>query len=134
MQLFWKYTFLIFFVFGITGELFSQSPEKKELKALRIAEKPKIDGILNDSCWQQAAVATGFVQHEPLNGAEPTYQSVFKVAYNNNSIFIGALLYDPEPEKIMRELGPRDSDDLNADAILVSFSPYNDGQNSFDFA
>jgi hypothetical protein len=33
----------------------------------------------------------------------------------------------------MRELGPRDSVELNADLFMLSLSPYNDGLNSFDF-
>lgn len=113
--------------------ILAQSSAKKELKALRINEKITIDGKLDEVNWQSAEGATGFIQYEPYNGAEPTYQSVFKIVYDDNSIYVGAVMYDPEPGKIMRELGPRDSEDLNADAILVSISPYNDDLNSFDF-
>jgi hypothetical protein len=112
---------------------FSQPAAKKELNALRITEKPRIDGKLTEAFWQAAEVAVDFVQYEPYNGAAPTFQSVFKVVYDDHCIYIGAVMYDSEPGKIMRELGPRDSDELNADAILVSISPYNDGLNSFDF-
>lgn len=112
---------------------YSQPAAKKELKALRISEKPKIDGELSEPCWQLADTATDFIQYEPYNGAQPTYQTKMMVVYNDNSVYVGAVMFDPEPEKIMRELGPRDSEDLNADAILISFSPYNDGLNSFDF-
>ncbi|NTV84944.1 MAG: carbohydrate binding family 9 domain-containing protein, partial [Bacteroidales bacterium] len=112
---------------------YSQPAAKKELKALRITEKPKIDGKLTEECWQTAPGATDFVQYEPYNGAAPTFQTVFRIVYDDNSIYIGVVMYDNEPEKIMRELGPRDSEELNADAILVSISPYNDGLNSLDF-
>ena len=111
----------------------AQPVGKKELEALRTSEKPKIDGILSESCWQEARAATGLVQYEPYNGAAPTFQTIVKVVYNDNSIYIGAIMYDDEPDKIMRELGPRDSDELNADALMVSISPYNDELNSFDF-
>ena len=113
---------------------FSQPAPKKELKALRISEKPKIDGLLSESCWQTADAGTDFVQYEPYNGSTPTYPTRFMIVYDDNSIYIGAIMYDPEPKKIMRELGPRDADDLNADAIMLSISPYNDDMNSFDFA
>ncbi len=111
----------------------AQAPVKKELKASRIAERPKIDGELSDSAWAQAEEATGWVQHEPLNGAEPSFPSVVKVVYDDFAIYIGAMLFDDQPSLVMRELGQRDSEDLNADFFLVSFSPYNDGLNSFDF-
>jgi len=101
--------------------------------ALRISDRPKIDGDLSDECWRVTETATDFIQHEPYCGAEPTFQSYVKVVYDDNSIYVGAVMYDDEPEKIMSELGPRDSEDLNADIFLISLSPYNDGLNSFDF-
>jgi hypothetical protein len=112
---------------------YSQVAPKKELKALRITENPKIDGKLTEECWQKVDVATDFVQYAPYNGSAPTFQTRVMIAYDDNSIYIGALMYDSEPGRIMRELGPRDSDGLNADIFLVSISPYNDGLNSFDF-
>lgn len=115
------------------GTVYSQPAAKKELKALRITEKPKIDGNLDDPCWQTADSAYDFIQHEPLNGAAPSYDTRVQIVYDNLAIYIGAMLYDAEPGKIMRELGPRDSDDLNADAFMISLSPYNDALNSFEF-
>jgi len=112
---------------------YSQELVKKELKAQRIPDKPKIDGNLSEECWQVADVAKDFVQYEPYNGITPTFPTRVMIVYDDNSIYIGAIMYDSEPDRIMRELGPRDSDDLNADGFLVSLSPYNDGLNSFDF-
>lgn len=124
--------FLLFLLFNSILTL-AQAPAKKELGALRIEQKPKIDGVLDDPSWQNAAVATGFVQYEPYNGAQPTFQTRVMLVYDDNSIYIAATMLDDEPDKIMRELGPRDSDDLNADALMVNISPYNDGLNSLDF-
>jgi len=112
----------------------SQPALKKELKAIRISAKPKIDGILSEECWKTADNATDFIQYEPYNGAAPTYNTTVKVAYDDNSIYIGAVMYDGEPDEIMRELGPRDSDELNADLFIVAISPYDDGLNSVDFS
>jgi hypothetical protein len=112
---------------------FSQEGGHKDLKALRILDKPKIDGKLSEDCWLAAAAASDFVQYEPYNGAAPTFQTRVIVVYDDNSIYIGAIMNDSEPGKIMRELGSRDSDELNADGFMVSISPYNDGLNSFDF-
>jgi hypothetical protein len=113
---------------------FSQSPVKKQLAAFRIAEKPKIDGKLDETCWKSADQATDFIQYEPYNNAAPTYQSKVMVCYDNNSIYIGAVMYDDEPDKIMRELGPRDGEDANADNISFIISPYNDGLNGLNFS
>jgi len=116
-----------------TFTAFSQRAQKKELKALRIFESPKIDGVLSETFWQEAEAATDFVQYEPFNGAAPTYPTRVMVACDDNALYIGAIMYDDEPGRIMRELGPRDPESLNADLFVVSISPYNDGLNSFDF-
>jgi hypothetical protein len=131
-----KFSALLLIVITVlfTSKVYSQAGiEKKELTAQRITVSPKIDGVLSEECWQTTAPASDFVQYEPYNGAAPTFQTVFKVVFDDNAIYLGAVMYDDEPEKIMRELGPRDSDELNADAILFNISPYNDGLNSLDF-
>jgi len=117
----------------VTPMSYSQSPAKKELRVQRICDQPKIDGKLTEAFWQEAGVAAGFVQYEPYNGAAPTFPTHVMVAYDDNALYIGAVMYDDEPGRIMRELGPRDSESLNADLFVVSLSPYNDGLNSFDF-
>lgn len=106
---------------------------KKEVTALRVEERPEIDGLLSEQCWQAAAPADGFVQYEPYNGSPATYDTRVYIVYDDNAVYIGAMMPDAEPGEIMLELGPRDSPELNADMFLVSLSPYNDGLNSFDF-
>ena len=39
----------------------SLNNEKKTLKIVRVSESPKIDGILDETVWQKAAVASEFV-------------------------------------------------------------------------
>lgn len=128
-----RHALLFILVTFMTSMSFSQLTAKKELKAFRVSENPKIDGKLSETCWQTADVATDFIQYEPYNGAAPTYQTRVTILYDDNSIYIGAVMYDNEPGKIMKELGPRDSDELNSDLFMLSISPYNDGLNSFDF-
>jgi hypothetical protein len=123
---------LIILLFLSAPPVYSQAV-KREMKALRISEKPKIDGVLSEECWKTAQAVQDFVQYEPYNGSPATYDTRVMIVYDDNSIYVGAVMYDSEPDKIMLELGPRDSDELNADAFLVSFSTYNDGLNSFEF-
>jgi hypothetical protein len=127
-----RIAFLVLLLFT-SSLVLAQATAKKEFKATRTTEKPKIDGILDELCWQTAAATKDFIQYEPYNGAAPTYQTYVKIIYDDNAIYIATMMYDPEPEKIMRELGQRDEDDLNSDSFVALISPYNDGLNSFDF-
>lgn len=100
--------------------------------ATRITEKIKIDGKLDDLVWLESAPYEGnFYQLSPDNGAESTYSSKVYVAYDNKAIYVGALLYDPDPQSIPQELGERDDSDLNVDAFAFIIDPLNKGQNGF---
>ncbi len=110
------------------------SPEKKKLKTILSNENISIDGELNESIWQKAEAATDFVMFDPDNGKSipSTKKSDIKVIYDNEAIYIGAMLNDDEPNKIMKEITQRD-DDGSSDFFGVSLNGYNDGQQEFRF-
>ncbi|MEO8234352.1 MAG: DUF5916 domain-containing protein [Flavobacterium sp.] len=112
----------------------SLTSEKKKLNTIPSDEKVLIDGELDESIWQKAEIATNFVMFEPDNG-KPIAQnkkSDVKIVYDNEAIYIGAMLYDNEPNKIMKEITQRDNDG-SSDFFGVSINGYNDGQQEFRF-
>ncbi|WP_394758113.1 DUF5916 domain-containing protein [Flavobacterium sp.] len=112
----------------------STTLEKKKLKALFTDEKISIDGELNDAIWNKAEIATDFFMFEPDNGKQisDNKKSDIKIVYDNEAIYIGAILNDDEPNKIMKEITQRD-DDGSSDFFGVSLNGYNDGQQEFRF-
>ena len=112
----------------------SNAKVKKEvIKAIKVAEKPKIDGILDDEIYSKAVPFEGkFYQMSPDNGAPSTYESKVMIVYTDYGIYIAAQLYDPDPSTIPQELGKRDQiDSKNVDAFGLVFDPVNKGQNGF---
>src|SRR5690606_3594753 len=112
MNFFLKASFLFFMV--IAGfpahSQTSDSIPRKKITIHRIAEAPKIDGILNDAAWQNAPIATDFVERMPNNG-KPIPDSLktdVKIVYDNLGIYFGATMKDPAPDKILKELTERD--------------------------
>ncbi|OQY05681.1 MAG: hypothetical protein B6I20_00650 [Bacteroidetes bacterium 4572_117] len=115
------------------GQLYSQH-SKKKLQITKIESVPKIDGKLDDKCWENVPVAKDFVQFTPYNGKPATEKTEVKVIYNNNAIFIGATLYDDYPDSIFTILTRRDAGyDAGADMFVVSIGTFNDGINSNSF-
>ena len=107
---------------------------KRTMRAVRVQESPKIDGVLDEEVWELAENATDFIQYSPKNGVISRYKTVVKILYDNDALYIGAIMYDPSPDSIYTELGPRDSDQrLNADMFTLDLSPYNDGINGAQF-
>ncbi|MEI7594537.1 MAG: DUF5916 domain-containing protein [Bacteroidota bacterium] len=124
------FTFILvfnFLAFGIAQN------SKKSISAEKISESITIDGVLDEAAWKNAIKATDFVVFEPINASKPKSQTEVSVLYNDNSIFIGAVLYDSAPDSILRELGERDDELINADMFAVALYPFNDGQNDFRF-
>ncbi|NTW32468.1 MAG: carbohydrate binding family 9 domain-containing protein, partial [Bacteroidetes bacterium] len=46
-------------------------------------------------------------------------------SYNDNFIYVSAMLYDSAPDSIFHELGSRDDESINADIFYIGFDTYN---------
>jgi hypothetical protein len=109
--------------------------DKKVLSAVRVDVPPTIDGELSEVVWKQAVPAANFVMMEPGDGTleRKNQKTLVYILYDNSAIYVGARMYDNEPDKILKELGQRDDDHKNADLFIFSINPYNDGQQVFNF-
>jgi hypothetical protein len=59
---------------------------------------------------QSTPEATNFIMSQPDNGRPiPENKTIVKVIYDNDAIYVAALLYDDEPDKIRKEISQRDS-------------------------
>jgi hypothetical protein len=121
---------IVFFVFNPA----QAQNGRRTITALRVSHPPKMDGTLSDPIWQLAESATSFFQYEPHNDRPASFNSEVKVLFDDNSLYIGAMLFDARPDSILTELGLRDADDkLNADQFWVDINPFNDGVYGFRF-
>lgn len=107
--------------------------EPRQLVARRVAHAPRIDGILDDEAWREGAEKVQFTQFAPANGKQSEFQSTIQLVYTDKGIYIGAYLYDPQPDKILKEFGQRDDMDRNADYFGILLDTYNSGLNAFAF-
>ncbi|MEJ8801291.1 DUF5916 domain-containing protein [Pontibacter sp. H249] len=104
----------------------------KELQALRINDAPKIDGVLDEAIWQQAQIATNFIQNRPTPGPLEVHPTEVRILYDDEAIYVGAIMHDVSQDSIFRQMGKRD--DLgNTDFFGVFLDTYNDQINGFGF-
>ena len=103
---------------------------KKEYTASRISSPPKIDGLLDDSCWMNIPIAADFIQAEPNPNLPSRQRTEVKVIYDNNAVYIGAMMYDTHPDSILCEMSKHDNVFFgpNADAFGLLIDAYLDGQ------
>ncbi|MDP3681083.1 MAG: DUF5916 domain-containing protein [Flavobacterium sp.] len=108
--------------------------QKKVLQTKFISEKIEIDGKLDENTWQTAAIANDFIMFDPDNGkAIPeNKRTEVKILYDNDAIYIGAIMYDENPDKILKEITQRDNFGTS-DLFGVFINGFNDGQQDFQF-
>ena len=116
------------------SQSFANNNDRKRVAAVRTPTPPVIDGSLDDTVWQKAEAVSGFHQYEPHNDRPASFETFVKILYDDNSIYIGARMIDPNPDSILTELGLRNSgDNLNADRFWIHINPFDDGINGFSF-
>ncbi|QEC67413.1 carbohydrate binding family 9 domain-containing protein [Panacibacter ginsenosidivorans] len=105
----------------------------KSLPVIKVEQPPKLDGILDDAVWQNAADANSFIINFPDFGKASTQTTDVKVVYDDEAIYIGAYMHD-DPKLIRRQLTQRDKQEFqDADNFGVAFDTYSDKQNAFQF-
>ncbi len=126
--------FSITILFCLASFLFSFSQTKKSITTQKINKPITIDANLNEESWKNAETASDFVMFEPDNGKaiDNKKKTEVKILYDDEAIYVGALLYDDAPSKIMKEITERD-DFGTTDAFGIFVNGYNDGQQDFRF-
>jgi hypothetical protein len=92
----------------------------------------EIDGRLNEADWVAAPAATGFTQFAPDRGGEACEQTVFKVLYDEDALYIGVACYRENGTPITSCLSRRDNIN-SSDRIRVYIDPFHDLNTGYHF-
>jgi hypothetical protein len=82
-------------------------PDRPTLRAVRTTSPITIDGDFSEPAWQTAPEFTDFTQHDPNDGEPGTMRTSFRVLYDDDAIYFGAMMEDPGPPTAL--LARRDS-------------------------
>jgi len=99
--------------------------------AQRASSAPRIDGRDDDAVWQTGRAISDFRQFEPRIGADPSFRTEFRVAFDDRNLFVFVRAYDPHPDSIMRALSRRDVRGPS-DQIKIIVDSYNDRRTGFE--
>jgi len=128
---------LSFFLFWLPSVLLAQeeTQEKKEVQAYRMdpGETIELNGSLDEAWWQDAQGATNFTQREPTEGIAPTESTVVKIAYDDNYLYIGAMLHDSDPSGILAYKKQRDAGLNTDDRFMWVLDTFLDGRTGYFF-
>ncbi len=124
-------TIIFFMLFLHIPHIFGQN-RTKIIHVSRIENPPRIDGLIEDSCWKNIQTVSGFFQFDPINGEKASEETLVWAAYDQKNIYFAFLMKDTRPEMIWAELTPR-NDYENNDAITLVLDAYNDKRTSISF-
>ncbi|MDP3913321.1 MAG: DUF5916 domain-containing protein [Bacteroidota bacterium] len=104
---------------------------KRVYYATRIENRPKIDGKLNETCWESGVWSGGFIQQIPNQGMNASQETQIKLLYDNNNLYVGFKCFDKGPGNIRPILSRRDL--MAGDIAGIAIDSYNDKQTAYEF-
>ena len=105
----------------------------KTVRVVRVESPPIIDGILDDLVWGQANMITDFHQIRPGDGTEPSEPTEVYLLYDDDAIYIGARMYDSEPERIAAPTVRHGQGLGRDDRLVVILDPFNTRRGAYRF-
>jgi hypothetical protein len=128
-------TFILTLVFfSVSLSAVSKDSVKKNISinALRTQEKIIIDGQLSENTWKLAQKVSDFTQQDPLEGTDPTEITEVFIAYDDNALYVAAMLKDSSPDSITARLSRRDVE-TNDDIFAIFLDPDYDRRSGYYF-
>jgi hypothetical protein len=102
------------------------------LVATRLTAPIRLDGRVDEAAWL-AIEPLRAVMHSPTFGAEPSERTEFRIAHDEDYLYISGVLHDREPDGIRATTLRRDDGSLSNDWFAVTIDGYRDRENALIF-
>jgi hypothetical protein len=108
---------------------------RPSLRTTRVDRPLTVDGLLDELEWSRAQPTTEtWIQITPEPGMPASERTVVRALYDDERLYIGAVLYDSDPYHLIVPGLEQDYDTPSADMFGVAIDTYHDRQNGFVFA
>ena len=112
---------------------YSVNGERKSFEIHRTDSPPVIDGKLDDAVWRDAVAVDDFHQTTPTDGAKPTEQTIVRVTYDDEYLYISANLRDSNPQAIQATQMIQGKMFYSDDRFWVTLDSFNNKRNDYFF-
>ncbi|MFA6232801.1 MAG: DUF5916 domain-containing protein [Bacteroidota bacterium] len=115
------------------GEKELPGPSRRSVEAFRCdGQQLSIDGKLSEAVWQGGTPTGEFLQREPVEGTRATLRTEVRFSYDDDALYIGAVMYVDDSAEILSTLSRRDNAG-NSERLLISIDSYNDNRTAYTF-
>jgi len=130
-----SFTLLVFFMaFSLSSPLFAQpiTVNNKSIEIQRTDSPPVIDGIIDDTVWENAAFIDDLHQVNPVEYATPSERTEVYLLYDADALYIAARLYIDE-EALTNNILRRTGNVIQDDNIVINLDPFNNQRTGYYF-
>jgi hypothetical protein len=104
-----------------------------ELNISKFSDPVKIDGVLEEVCWKDAAKIKKFYGFQPIDGEPAVEQTAVLLGFSENSFYAAFICFDPIPGNIRSSITKRD-EIFDDDFIILYLDTFNDSKTAYQFA
>ena len=100
----------------------------------------RVDGLLDETAWRDAPMASGFRQREPFEGEPATEITEVRVLFDDATLYVGVLARDRSPDDVIARILQRDKlmetgfepipGFTSDDAVVIVLDPFHDHRNA----
>ena len=123
----------LLFLLSVSAFAANEAGERKTFVITRTDTPPTIDGRLDDPVWQQANAVTDFHQHSPQYRDSPTEETVIRLLYDDDYLYVGVDLRDSEPDKIVAAQLIQGGSLWTEDRFMLALDSFNSKRNDYVF-
>jgi len=107
--------------------------DKYRIKITKTTAHITVDGVMDEPVWMTTDLADNFHRVLPTDTGYAVARTEVRVIYNESTLYMGIICYDPTPGKRPVESLRRDFAFGKNDNFLVFIDTYNDQTNGFSF-
>lgn len=118
---------------GNTQDIVPNGAQMKSLNINKLNTPPTLDGILDEPIWYEATQINDMHQVEPTEYIQPTQETLVYVYYDDESLYIGARLFDSNPDAMVANVLRQGEAFWSDELFAVIIDTFNDKRNGYRF-
>ncbi|WP_299521316.1 S41 family peptidase [Winogradskyella sp.] len=104
---------------------------QKVYSTKQVSETISIDAEIDEKSWGKVKWEGNFIQTEPENGSKPTFDTQFKILYDQKHLYVAIRAFDNHPDSIVVSNKPRDF--FDGDYVEINIDSDYDKKDAFSF-
>ena len=107
---------------------------ERRLNAVRASGPITLDGLPDEAAWNDAPIASHFLQNDPREGEPATFDTEVRVVYDDDALYFGVFAKDDEPGRLIVNDLKKDFDTESSDGFRIVLDTFHDARNGYTFA